>query len=146
LQLVLRFWWVGLLVIGGGIAAANWLGGVRPLTDIAVGECFDLENPDEIDDVTKRDCTDPHEYEMLLIGELPDGPFPSDAETDVWFDANCRPAFAEYVGLDYDSSELYMLYIVPTEETWNDGDHGANCAIYDQNNPELTESVKDSAR
>ena len=42
LQLVLRFWWVGLLVIGGGIAAFNYLGGSRPVTDMSVGDCFDV--------------------------------------------------------------------------------------------------------
>ena len=56
LQLVLRFWWVGLLVIGGGIAAFNYLGGSRPVTEISVGDCFDLpdDSAEGIGDVTKR--------------------------------------------------------------------------------------------
>ena len=148
LQLVLRFWWVGLLVIGGGIAAVSYLGGSRPVTDIGVGECFDLADPNEqtIDDVTQRECTEPHAYEMYFVGDLPDGPYPSEAEQDLWIEANCLPAFNEYVGIDYNSSELDALPITPTEDGWNDGDHSVQCAIYDDANPELTESVKDAAR
>jgi len=146
LQLVLRFWWVGLLVVGGGIAAVQYLGGSRPVTDITVGDCFDMENTQLIDDVTRRECTEPHQYEMYFIGELPDGPYPSDTEVQVWLEANCRPAFADYVGVEYDSSALYVLNITPNEDGWNDGDHSVQCAIYDQENPELTESVKDAAR
>ena len=145
LQLVLRFWWVGLLVIGGGIAAVNYLGGSRPVTEIEVGQCFDVEASDLIDDVTKRDCTEPHQYEMFHVGDMPDGPFPSDAEIDLWIDSNCLPAFTDYVGSDPDQTELAPLFITPTEDAWDSGDHSVQCALEDPSNPELTTSLKDSA-
>ena len=148
MQLVLRFWWVGLLVIGGGIAAVSYLGGSRPITDITVGDCFDVPDPnaDVIDDVTKRECTDPHQYEMFFVGDLPDGPFPSDTEVGVWLDANCLPAFTDYVGIAYDESTLVALPITPTEDGWNDGDHSVQCAMQDPADPELTESLEGAAR
>jgi Septum formation len=148
LQLVLRFWWVGLLVIGGGIAAFNYLGGSRPVTDMSVGDCFDLPDPesDSISDVTQRECTEPHQYEMYFVGDLPDGQYPSDSDVDLWLEANCLPAFTEYVGIDYQSSVLVALPITPTEDGWNDGDHSVQCAIRDPNNAELTESLEDAAR
>ena len=148
LQLVLRFWWVGLLVIGGGIAAFNYLGGSRPVTDMSVGDCFDVSDPDSefIDDVTKRECTEEHQFEMFFVGDLPDGPFPSDNEVLVWLEANCIPAFSDYVGIDYQTSVLVALPITPTEDGWDDGDHSVQCAMHDPNNAELTESQKDAAR
>jgi hypothetical protein len=148
LQLVLRFWWVGLLVIGGGIAAFNYLGGSRPVTDMSVGDCFDLPDPesDSISDVTQRECTEPHQYEMYFVGDLPDGQYPSDSDVDLWLEANCLPAFTDYVGIDYQSSVLVALPITPTEDGWNDGDHSVQCAIRDPNNAELTESLEDAAR
>jgi hypothetical protein len=148
LQLVFRFWWVGLLVIGGGIAAFNYLGGSRPVTDMSVGECFDVADPDSefIDDVTTRECTEPHQFEMFFVGDLPDGPFPTDNEVLVWLEANCIPAFSEYVGIDYQTSVLAALPITPTEEGWNDGDHSVQCAMHDPSNPQLTQSQKDAAR
>ncbi|HKO32838.1 MAG TPA: septum formation family protein [Candidatus Limnocylindria bacterium] len=148
LQLVLRFWWVGLLVIGGGIAAFNYLGGSRPVTDMSVGECFDVADPDSefIDDVTQRDCTEPHQFEMFYVGDLPDGSFPSDDEVFAWVQANCIPAFSAYVGIDYQTSVLEALPITPTEDGWNDGDHSVQCAMHDPGNPQLTESQKDAAR
>jgi hypothetical protein len=145
LQLVLRFWWVGLLVIGGGIAAVNYLGGSRPVTEIGVGECFDLEATDLIDDVTRRDCTEPHQYEMFFVGDLPEGPFPSDAEVNLWIDANCLPAFTDYVGSDPNQTTLSPLFITPTEDAWDSGDHSVQCALEDPSDPELTQSLKDSA-
>ena len=148
LQLVLRFWWVGLLVIGGGIAAVSYLGGSRPVTDMSVGECFDVADPDSefIDDVTQRECTEPHQFEMFFVGDLPDGQYPSDSDVTLWLEANCIPAFAEYVGVDYQSSVIEALPITPTEDGWNDGDHSVQCAMHDPTNPELTESLRNAAR
>ena len=148
LQLALRFWWVGLLVIGGGIAAFNYLGGSRPVTDMSVGDCFDVADPasEFIDDVTKRECTEPHQFEMFFVGDLPDGPFPSDNEVLVWLEGNCIPAFADYVGIDYQTSVLEALPITPTEDGWNDGDQSVQCALEDPNDPQLTASQKDAAR
>lgn len=148
LQYVLRFWWVGLLVIGGVVAGANYLMGSRAVTDIGVGECFDLPdaNEQEIDDLTQRECTEPHEYEMFYVADMPDGDFPSDDEVFAWIETNCLPAFADYVGMDYQSSVLSLFPITSTEATWNDGDHSVQCALYEDGNPELTTSQKDSAR
>ena len=148
LQYVLRFWWVGLLVIGGVVAGANYLMGSRAVTDIGVGECFDLPdaNEQEIDDLTQRECTEPHEYEMFYVADMPDGDFPSDDEVFAWIETNCLPAFADYVGMDYQSSVLSLFPITSTEATWNDGDHSVQCALYEDGNAELTTSQKDSAR
>src|SRR4029453_17746522 len=110
------------------IAAENYLGGSRPVTEIEVGECFDVEPSELIGDVTKRDCTDPHQYEMFHVGDLPDGPFPSDAEIDLWIDANCLPAFTDYVGSDPAQTELAPFFITPTEDSWDGGDHSVQCA------------------
>ena len=148
LQFVLRFWWVGLLVIVGAVAGVNYLMGSRAVTDIGVGQCFDLPNAEEelIDDLTKRECTEPHEFEMFFVSDMPDGPFPSDDEVFAWIETNCIPAFADYVGIDYQSSVLSLFPITSTEETWNDGDHTVQCALFEDGNPELTASMKDSAR
>ncbi|HEX6475425.1 MAG TPA: septum formation family protein [Candidatus Limnocylindria bacterium] len=148
LQYVLRFWWVGLLVIGGAVFGVNYLMGSRAVTDIGVGECFDLPdaNEQEIDDLTQRECTEAHEFEMFYVADMPDGPYPSDDETVAWIEANCLPAFADYVGMDYQTSELDVFPITSTEATWNDGDHSVQCALYEDGNPELTSSQKDSAR
>jgi len=148
LQYVMRYWWIGLLVIGGAIAGVNYLMGSRAVTDLKAGDCFDLpdSNEDVIDDLTQRDCTEPHEFEMFYVADLPDGPFPSEDEISAWVDANCLPAFAEYVGISFDSSVLSGFPIYPTEETWNSGDHSVQCALYEDGNPELTTSMRGAAR
>ena len=148
LHLVLRFWWVGLLVIGGGIAAFNYLGGSRSVTDMGVGDCFNVADPNSqfVDDVTLLECTEPHQFEMFFVGDLPDGPFPSGDEVTVWLQANCFPAFADYVGIESQNSQLDLLPITPTEDGWNEGDHSVQCALTDLESPELTGSMKDAAR
>ncbi len=142
LHLVLRFWWVGLLVIGGGIAAFNYLGGSRSVTDMGVGDCFNVADPNSqfVDDVTLLECTEPHQFEMFFVGDLPDGPFPSGDEVTVWLQANCFPAFADYVGIESQNSQLDLLPITPTEDGWNEGDHSVQCALTDLESPELTGS------
>ena len=150
LQLVLRFWWVGLIVIGGGIAAFNYLGGSRPVTELSVGDCFDLPEGDAeegISDVTKRECTEPHQYEMFFVGDLPDGPFPSEAEMNLWIDANCLPAFTDYVGIDYRqfgarrSDRSCRLRMAGTMATT-----ASSAPFTTIRNPQLTESVRNAAR
>ena len=117
-------------------------------TDLRIGDCFDLKDPeaDEIGDVTAVPCTTEHEYEMFLIGTMPEGPFPSDDGFVDWLDTNCVPAFGSYVGLAYEESELDIFWLQPTSEAWADGDRSIQCAVYHPRIHRLTESLKGSAQ
>ena len=136
LQLVLRFWWVGLLVIGGGIAAVSYLGGSRPVTDIDVGECFDLADPEARSSTTSPSgCTEAHAYEMYFVGNLPDGPYPSEAEVDLWLEGQLRPGLQRVCRDRLRELGSLRTSITPTEDGWNDGDHSVQCARVTRTTP-----------
>ena len=57
----------------------------------------------------------------------------------------CMPAFGSYVGLSYEESRLDFMHTYPVKEGWDDGDRVFQCALYDPGDPELTQSMRDSA-
>jgi hypothetical protein len=78
-------------------------------------------------------CTEPHDAEVFVDHEFPDGPFPGDGEIDVTSDDLCYGAtFEEYVGLPYADSTVYSLRSRPTADTWEQGDRTVNCILTDE--------------
>jgi hypothetical protein len=117
---------------------------VAPLFDLRVGECFDLEETESgtITDVTVRPCDREHTYELFLTERLTGVGYPTDDDWDVYFEDECVPAFAEYVGAPYESSVLDIYWIVPNLEGWRQGDRTIQCAVYHPNIPRLTAPLK----
>jgi hypothetical protein len=149
---------VGLFVIGGVVA---WFtdasrapsgeitkAGDMTMSDLRVGDCFDLKDPnvDEIEEVRALPCTEEHEFEVFYADALPSGGYPVDAAFDAFFEEQCVPAFATYVGTPYGESELEVFWVVPTNAAWDDGDRTVQCAVYHPRIHRLTESLKGSAR
>ena len=99
------------------IAVVSSAGGDTPHVDLEVGDCFDL--PDEastgsVDEVDVVDCDEPHEAEVVFVGELREGdePYPSDEELFVLADRACRQTPVVV------SSDFGLLPIAPTVELW----------------------------
>jgi hypothetical protein len=155
---LLRFAWIPvvLVVVGAGIFFAARRddsgqivgGGDLSVAELRVGDCFDLKDADqsEVADVTAKPCSEPHEYELIFVGEMPEGAYPSDAETDAYVGRECVPAFDDFVGLAYADSRLELFYFSPTEGGWSAGDRGIQCAVYDPADSTLTETLRGAAR
>lgn len=150
---------VGVLVFGGGVV--SWFFGAGrsdsgeitksgdlTVSDLRVGDCFDLKEPDEdvIEDVTARPCTEEHEYELFYVGSMPAGDYPDEAAINGFVETNCTPAFGTYVGEDYQTSALDFSWLFPTDSGWSDGDRSVQCAVYDPEATRLTESLRGSNR
>ncbi|HET6744548.1 MAG TPA: septum formation family protein [Candidatus Limnocylindria bacterium] len=122
--------------------------GDMQVQDLRVGDCFDLKDPDavEVAEVEAKPCTNPHEYELFHVANMPDGEFPADPVVTTFVEAECVTAFSQYVGIDYQQSALYFSWFAPSDETWSDGDRAVQCAAYDPENTELTSSVRNAAR
>ncbi len=125
----MRAWMVGLatavvIVLGLAIAAivaVTASGGTTALVDLEPGTCFDLpESVDvgSIEEVTTIDCDEPHEAEVVDVGQLgSDGrDYPPDDELFAEVDERCRPV--ELV----DSDRFGLLPIAPTETLWQSFD------------------------
>ena len=155
---LLRFAWIPILivVVGAGIffAARRDDGGQivgagdMEVTDVRAGDCFDLKDPDEeeVGDVTAKPCTEPHEFEMFFVGNLPDGEFPADDVINAYLEAECIPAFDAYVGMPYVQSQLDIFPLIPSFGGWNAGDHAVQCALFDPINEQLTSSMRNAGR
>jgi hypothetical protein len=126
----------------GGIDRAGDLSAV----ELRIGDCFDLKDPDaeELDDVAARPCNTEHEFELYYIATLPAGPYPAESVFDSYFDTQCIPNFATYVGKPYAESALDVYWLVPTEFGWDEGDRTIQCAIFSPNQSRLTSSLKGS--
>lgn len=108
--------------IGDAVDAAN---GSPTLT---VGQCFDM--PADATDflgLEDRDCSGPHTAEVVGTQDLTDADYPGEDSAIATAEEFCLSAFAEYVGLDFDSSALDMGYGYPTDTSWALGDRQIAC-------------------
>ena len=124
--------------------------GTLHITDVRVGDCFDLnEGPDieEVGDIRAIPCDEPHSYEAYFTTDLAAGDFPSQSVLDAEAEAACLPSFETYVGRDYQTSELYVTTFEPTPEGWNLNDRSLLCTVSTENTATpLTGSVRASGR
>lgn len=123
--------------------------------DLAVGDCFTAAPTDDdggalVTTAAIVDCDEPHLAEVILIGELPNPagePFPGVEARDEAAEQLCQPAFDDYVGVPLAASELGLLWLAPTEETWEDqDDREVTCAVQSLDGEPLVGSVRDSQR
>ena len=144
----IRFWWIPAVVI---VVAVGFFtqarrgdsgeintGGTVSVDDLRTGDCFNNSEDEElISEVDGIPCADPHAYEVFALVTHDAPAFPSDPEMDTVFRERCAPAFASYVGLPYDESELFGSMITPSEETWADGDRNFICILFQPEEEDL---------
>lgn len=123
--------------------------------DLAVGDCFTAAPSDDgsgplVTTAQIVDCTEPHLAEVILVTDLPDAdgePFPGIEARDEAAEDLCQPAFDDYVGIPLAASELGLLWLAPTEESWTDqDDREVACAVQALDEEPLTGSVEGSER
>ena len=153
----IRYWWIPALVIAlvvgyltaarrgddGSLASA----GNVSVDELREGDCFNAGDETEISDVDGVPCTEPHEFEVFALSHYEgDGTYPPDSALDAIFTQVCEPDFETYVGLPYANSEIWGSMISPSEDSWEDGDRSFICVLYDEDDPELTESLRGANR
>lgn len=99
---------------------------------LKVGDCMPAtDSSGEITDVDVVPCSEPHADEVFYEFELADGDLPGDDEITAQVEAECVPAFSEFVGMDYYESTLDFWWMTPTEQTWTQADDRlVQCIIY----------------
>ena len=113
---------------------------------LAVGDCLNDQDAEEVYDVPVVPCTEPHDYEVFHELVLDGDAWPG--EEDVWAtaDEGCYAAFADFVGLAYEESALEFTSFTPTEASWEEGgDRIVSCLVTDPNGP-TTGSLAGTAR
>lgn len=104
------------------------------LDDLAAGMCFDEPAVDEIVYwIQTVPCEDLHDIEIMGLIELTVTSFPEEI-SGLAFE-RCRPIFAAFVGLPYPDSVLDIYHLSPTRDSWELGDRGIACGVYDPAGP-----------
>lgn len=128
-------------LIGGGSSDAQrdedtgevTEGDTIDIFSLKVGDCMPAS--DASGEMTEADvvpCSEPHADEVFFEFELPEGDLPSDEDIQAEVEAQCIPAFSEFVGMDFYDSTLDLWWITPTEETWTQADDRiVQCVIYE---------------
>ena len=97
------------------------------LFDLEVGDCL-AESPGSIQTVP---CSEPHSEEIFAAVTLPNGDFPGMEAINAQAEDLCITEFEDFVGLSYEESVLDVGGIMPSEESWPQGDRRILCTIYD---------------
>ncbi|WP_324250092.1 septum formation family protein [Schaalia turicensis] len=116
--------------------------------DLKVGDCIQLPNTKTAVTIDHTSCSEEHQGEISAVVETSpngaDDAFPGDSELNLQAEEACVSSFTAYVGSDYVTSSLDVSWLVPTEQSWKDGDRHIACVVYAQGDQKLTQSVKDS--
>jgi hypothetical protein len=116
------------LVLAFVAIAAGCQGNVFSLK---VGECFAGAAQGQVSDVNKVDCGAAHDSEVFSVFDYPNAPsdFPGSAAIDTAASARCPTDFQAYVGIDAATSSYGIGQLVPTAESWAQGDRQLVCLI-----------------
>ena len=101
--------------------APDWVGEVVNLHDLEAGTCFNsyswIRDDRQVAIDTLVPCRGPHQHEIYLRTAhpaRPSAPWPGDREMKAYAQAGCYAAFAGFVGLIYELSELELGYLTPS--------------------------------
>jgi len=116
--------------------------------DLRVGVCFNGDMSGSVSDVDARPCSGPHEYEVYGSVTHPDndGEFPGQEAIGDLADTECLAKFERFVGVAYEDSALYASWLSPSQESWSDGDRETLCIIHEEDEGEVTGSMRGANR
>ena len=125
----------GNIVESGGISVFN----------VQVGDCLlDIPGGEMVADSVGVPCSEPHLFEVYYE-ELITGLDSFDQQAiGERADAVCFEQYEQYVGTPYESSTLDFSSLVPTSESWAQGDNEITCLIASTDGSELTGSARSS--
>lgn len=124
--------------------------------DIKVGDCLanqdNLGDGSQVTDVPKVPCSQPHAYEVYYEYSVKDAAtYPGEDVISGEAEAECTGSgFTSFIGHDWNSSQLNVTWLYPTEGSWGSGDRLVSCMVYETGadtggNP-TTGSLKDSKK
>lgn len=123
---------------------------IAPVPSLATGACLNgIRDGATVTAASSRaiDCAKAHDNEVVGTARYsPDGPFPGAAAVSAFGQKPCLDAFRAYVGIDFETSALYMILVMPTDLTWAKGDRTIACVVSGTGGERLTGSVRGTAR
>jgi Septum formation len=95
---------------------------------VEVGDCL-AEIPDEgrVETVETVDCQKPHAGEVYAQLAVLDGDFPGEDAIVERYASKCEPALASYSSAAAQDMSISLIYLHPTQQTWERGDRAVHC-------------------
>jgi hypothetical protein len=108
------------------------------VADLEVGTCFDdpafaAQDTSTVTETTEVQCFDPHDAEVFAVVRYTQGPadeYPGEEAVQEYANDQCFDRFEDFVGTPYVESQLDIATLWPTEDSWDDGDREATCAVF----------------
>jgi Septum formation len=141
------------MVLLAAVAAVGWVATGAVLTSVpatrasyATGTCLDGIAPG-IDLVSQApttvDCSTAHDAEVVGTYNADPAPsYPGESILQTSAAYQCPTLFKSYVGIDFGSSKLDILPVVPTEIAWAAGTREISCLALTTDGSKLTGSVR----
>ncbi len=109
-----------------------------------VGDCIDSADlPDgDLTELPTVSCDESHDLEVFHAFDLDEGEFPGDDEMSAEAEDQCMPVFEDYVGMEYQQSEIWVTTVFPSQETWDIDDREVLCLL----ESDETTSLQDANR
>lgn len=115
---------------------------------LAVGDCVaDLDQLDSDTDIDLVDCAEPHAGEVYRQADIAGkNLFPGNEPLGQEAGTICADAFTDYVGVGFPDSTLDVITMMPSKESWAQGDRTVTCVVTDPNLPEIDGTLGQSWR
>jgi hypothetical protein len=119
---------------GGGEGATTTSPEAEEQTVFAVekGDCLASEpSGGEVSEVPTVGCEEPHTSEAFHVATIDAEELPSSAEIEQLVEEECVAEFESFVGMPYEQSALEVIWLEPTQESWEQGDRELVCLVTD---------------
>jgi len=108
-----------------------------------IGTCFDDPSTlESVTDVPIRDCSDPHDNEVIALDQMSATVYPGDDAVTSISEETCVRAFDGYLGEPYLESLYEVGWLSPSSESWDVGDREIICFAFDPTPQKITGSLK----
>lgn len=88
---------------------------------LEVGDCTTtLDASGTVETVDVAPCEEPHAFEVFAATTMAETTFPGMQRAGEDADEECRTAFAAFVGVPLDRSRYTVLFLHPTQRSWDE--------------------------
>ena len=96
--------------------------------EVEVGDCIaEIPQGARVETVETVDCRQPHAGEVYAQLAVPDADFPGEDAIVEKYASRCEPELASYSPAAAQDMSISLVYLHPTEETWERGDRAVHC-------------------
>ncbi|WP_444962743.1 septum formation family protein [Nocardiopsis sp. M1B1] len=100
--------------------------GAGNVMELNVGDCFVEAQmntalaSEDVSNVPLVDCAEEHDSEFFFSYDMTETTFPGDEATIAQAEETCTgEEFTSFVGVPYAESEIYVGYLYPSQQTWD---------------------------